>query len=371
MGSAGQGHAQADGGASPCAGSTPPLRGAPGGRRRSRRPPGFHFGSAHLGREPRCAGRPVHRRAASGGCAMNAPPRFAVVGRVNKGKSSIVATLAEDDTVRIDPRPGTTTEVREYPVRVDGRTLFVLVDTPGFEDAARALAWLRSREVSAAERPARVAELLRAYQGTGEFADERQLLAPILAGANVLYVVDGTRPFRRNYEAEMEILRWTGRPGMALINRIGDEDHAEEWRRALDQYFRIVRDFDAVSATFEERRLLLAGFRELRAASRAALDRVVAASTLAGAAVGGAVDAFVGGASVMAGTAIGGAVGGATALFGLGRRFASVRTVGAGGIAGWFVAARRYWEGGRRFRIGPHAQPNFPWVLLDRALLHS
>ena len=65
-------------------------------------------------------------------------PRFAVVGRVNKGKSSIVATLAEDDSVRVDPRPGTTTEVREYPVRVDGRMLFVLVDTPGFEDAPRA-----------------------------------------------------------------------------------------------------------------------------------------------------------------------------------------------------------------------------------------
>ncbi|HEY6100302.1 MAG TPA: GTPase, partial [Anaeromyxobacter sp.] len=77
---------------------------------------------------------------------MSEVPRFAVVGRVNKGKSSIVATLAEDDSVRIDPRPGTTTEVREYPVRVDGRTLFVLVDTPGFEDAPRALAWLRARE---------------------------------------------------------------------------------------------------------------------------------------------------------------------------------------------------------------------------------
>ena len=66
---------------------------------------------------------------------MSEVPRFAVVGRVNKGKSSIVSTLAEDDSVRIDARPGTTTEVREFPVRVDGRTLFVLVDTPGFEDA--------------------------------------------------------------------------------------------------------------------------------------------------------------------------------------------------------------------------------------------
>ena len=409
---------------------------------------------------------------------MTDAPRFAVVGRVNKGKSSIVATLAEDDSVRIDPRPGTTTEVREYPVRVDGRPLFVLVDTPGFEDAPRALAWLRAREVSAADRPARVAELLRAHEGTADFLDERRLLAPILAGANVLYVVDGTRPFRRNYEAEMEILRWTGQPGMALVNRIGAEDHAAEWRRALDQYFKIVRDFDAYSVTFDERLSLLESFRELRPGSRQAIDEavtalvaqrrrrrgeaaaeiaeliadelthteevavedeaaleaerdrlergfhdhlrsreekarrrieglyrhsevrfegaalerpvfqqdlfaeetwkllglspaeLVAAGTLAGAAVGGALDLMVGGASVMAGTAIGGAVGGATALVGIGRRFARVRPVGPGGLAGWMIAARRYWEGGRRFRIGPHAQPNFPWVLLDRALLH-
>src|ERR1700682_4497831 len=97
-------------------------------------------------------------------------------------------------------------------------------------------------------RRARVSELLRAHEGTSEFVDERKLLAPILSGANILYVVDGTRPFRRNYEAEMEILRWTGRPGMALVNRIGEEDPSAEWRRALDQYFRIVRDFDAFSA---------------------------------------------------------------------------------------------------------------------------
>ncbi|HXN80840.1 MAG TPA: DUF3482 domain-containing protein, partial [Myxococcales bacterium] len=144
-------------------------------------------------------------------------------------------------------------------------------------DAPRALAWLRAREVSAADRPARVAELLRAHEGTADFLDERRLLAPILAGANVLYVVDGTRPFRRNYEAEMEILRWTGQPGMALVNRIGAEDHAAEWRRALDQYFKIVRDFDAFSVTFDERLSLLESFRELRPDSRQAIDEAVTA----------------------------------------------------------------------------------------------
>jgi small GTP-binding protein len=204
-------------------------------------------------------------------------PRFAVVGRVNKGKSSIVATLAEDDSVRIDARPGTTTEVREYPVRVDGRTLFVLVDTPGFEDAPRALAWMRSIEVTAADRPARVEQLVRTHAGSEDFVDERRLLQPILEGASVLYVVDGTKPFRQNYEAEMEILRWTGRPGMALVNRIGEGDHAAEWHRALAQYFPITRDFDAFSATFEERLRLLETFRELRPEWRGAIDDSVTA----------------------------------------------------------------------------------------------
>ncbi len=416
---------------------------------------------------------------------MTAPaevPRFAVVGRVNKGKSSIVATLAEDESVRVDPRPGTTTEIREYPVTVDGRTLFVLVDTPGFEDAPRALAWLRQADVSAAERPARVAELVRAHEGTSELVEERRLLAPILAGASILYVVDGTRPFRRNYEAEMEILRWTGSPGMALVNRIGGEDHVAEWHRALDQFFKIVRDFDAQAATFTERLQLLEVFRELRPEWRGPLDEartalvaqrrrrraeaaaeiasmladelthteeitvrdeeglaaerdrleqsfhdalrareekarrrvealyghdgstfaegslerpvfqqdlfaeqtwkllglspgeIVAAGTLAGAALGGTLDAMVGGASVMAGTVVGGAVGGGTALLGLGRRFASVRHVGVSGVAAWVKRAARSLDGEREgdktFRIGPHAQANFPYVLLDRALLH-
>jgi hypothetical protein len=409
---------------------------------------------------------------------VNDVPRFAVVGRVNKGKSSIVATLAEDDSVRIDPRPGTTTEVREYPVRVDGRTLFVLVDTPGFEDAPRALAWLRGVEVSAAERPARVEALVRAHEGTGDFVEERRLLHPILEGASVLYVVDGTKPFRPNYEAEMEILRWTGRPGMALVNRIGDGDHAEAWHRALGQYFRVVRDFDAFSATFEERLHLLEAFRALRPEWRAAVDealaslvaqrrrrraeaaaeladlladalthveevslvdeaalpaeqdrlersfhdalrrreararrrvealyghavavfeeaalarpvleqdlfaeetwrvlglspaQLVGASALAGATAGGVLDAAVGGASFLAGTVLGGALGGGAAAYSLGRRYARVRPAGGAGWPGLLRDARRFVSGDRRFRIGPHAGPNFPWVLLDRALLH-
>ena len=62
-------------------------------------------------------------------------PRFAIVGHPNKGKSSIVATLAEDNEVAISDTPGTTTQSRAYPLRIDGEVLYELVDTPGFQRA--------------------------------------------------------------------------------------------------------------------------------------------------------------------------------------------------------------------------------------------
>lgn len=402
-------------------------------------------------------------------------PAFAVVGRVNKGKSSIVSTLAEDDSVRIEPEPGTTVEVRAYPVMVDGEVLFTLLDTPGFQRAGEVLAWLEARQPSAADRPAAVRAFVDAHAGDPRFGDECRLLAPILDGAGILYVVDGAHPYRPNYEEEMEILRWTGRPRMALVNRIGEGDATAEWRPALDQFFTFVREFDAHSVTFEERVALLRAFRELDPGWRDAMDRAIAAliaerhrrrreaarvigglladaltfalaapvapgasldvergplerrfhdelrareerarrevealyghrvaswqavamqgtalegdlfalevweilgltpgqlvgaGAVSGAVVGGGIDAAVGGASIFTGTVLGGVLGGGAALWSVGRRFARAS---GGGLVSTLRDARRYLEGGRMVRIGPHRGPAFPWVLLDRALVH-
>lgn len=202
-------------------------------------------------------------------------PSFAVVGHPNKGKSSIVATLAHDDSVAIAAESGTTVRCRRYPMRVDDRVVYTLVDTPGFQRPRRALAWMEAHATSAAERAQAVAAFVDAQQAEGGFPDECELLGPLLAGAGILYVVDGSRPFGREYEAEMEILRWTGCPSMALINTIGDEDHVEEWSAALGQYFKVVRRFDAMTADFDKRLELLRAFGQLREEWRRPLQEAV------------------------------------------------------------------------------------------------
>lgn len=206
-------------------------------------------------------------------------PRIAIVGHPNKGKSSVVATLAEDDSVAISPLPGTTTQARRFPMRVDDELLYELFDTPGFQRPRETLAWLTEHHPAAHERAQTVAAFVATHQQDERFHDECELLGPVLDGAGILYVVDGSKPYGHEYEAEMQVLQWTGRPRMALINLIGDGDYVDAWRRALDQFFSIVRVFDATRADFSRRIALLRGFGELSEAWRPAMDRAVEALT--------------------------------------------------------------------------------------------
>jgi hypothetical protein len=190
-------------------------------------------------------------------------PVLAVVGHPNKGKSSIVATLAHDASVAIAPEPGTTTRTRRYPMKVGGETLYVLADTPGFQRARRALAWMRAHGTDAAHRAEVVRAFVETHRSSDAFVDECELLGPIVQGAGILYVVDGAKPYGTEYEPEMEILRWSGRPRLALVNTIGAADHVEAWRAALGQYFSVVRVFDAMTADFTRQVELLRAFGQL------------------------------------------------------------------------------------------------------------
>jgi len=209
-------------------------------------------------------------------------PAFAVVGHPNKGKSSLVATLARNPRIAIDPTPGTTRSAERYPLRVGDRTLYTLIDTPGFQSPRAILDWLQQHEAGAASRPATVARFVAEHQGTERFCDECELLGPLVDPQNpaaILYVVDGAKPYGPEYDAEMEVLRWTGRPSLAVINPIapGNEaKYARQWRDALGQYFKVVRVLDALRAPFDQQIELLRAFAQLEESWRPNLEEAIA-----------------------------------------------------------------------------------------------
>ena len=200
-----------------------------------------------------------------------------MVGRVNEGKSSIIATLTENDGIEVSPDPGTTKLCQRYIMERAGQRLFDVVDTPGFQEPEATLSWLQARDslAGAAYRPGLVQEFVETFKGGDRFEDECYLLEPILDGAFILYVADCSHPFRPGFEAELEILRWTGRPRMALLNRIGETDYLDEWRPTLNQYFSVVREFNAHKASRKDRREILLDLQVLDQKLRPALQSAV------------------------------------------------------------------------------------------------
>jgi GTPase Era involved in 16S rRNA processing len=191
-------------------------------------------------------------------------PKFAVVGHPNKGKSSIVSSLALDDSVQISDTPGTTTKKRSFPLTVDGKIIYELFDTPGFQRARKVLAWLEGHNVSADKKHEVVQQFIHTFKKDPKFNDEIELLEPIMKGAGIIYVVDASKPYGEEYEAEMDILRWTGQPSMALINHIEEDDYTLEWKRALGHYFKIVRTYDPMNISLAQHISILESMAQLK-----------------------------------------------------------------------------------------------------------
>ncbi|MBW1779371.1 MAG: GTPase/DUF3482 domain-containing protein [Deltaproteobacteria bacterium] len=202
-------------------------------------------------------------------------PEFAIVGHPNEGKSAVVSTLAEDDSVRVTPYPGETIVCQTFPVMIDGREMIRFVDTPGFQNPKRTLSWIKSHQGSDDHI---ISAYLDTHADNADFKDDAELLKPIARGAGIIYVVDGSRPVRSVDLAEMEILRLTGCPRMAVINCKEDEtSYLEAWKKDFRKHFNAIRIFNANKATYAERIDLLENLKSIDQDWEPALERVISA----------------------------------------------------------------------------------------------
>ncbi len=178
-------------------------------------------------------------------------PEFAILGHPNEGKSSVLSTLAEDDSVRVSPTPGETVECRTFPVIIDGKELLRFTDTPGFQNPARVLSQFKKLQ-NYGDRI--IQKFRQSAVNTPELHDDCELLKPVERGAGIIYVVDGSRPVRNVDRSEMEILRLTGKPRMAIINCKDDNfSFLDEWKIEFRKNFNSNQLFNAHRATYAER----------------------------------------------------------------------------------------------------------------------
>jgi predicted GTPase len=202
-------------------------------------------------------------------------PEFAVVGHPNEGKSSVVSTLTEDDSVRVSPTPGETTHCRVFPVSIDGEEIIRFIDTPGFQNPEQTLLWMKHYDGPDEHI---VRDFRREHCEKNNFRGDCELFDPIERGAGIIYVVDGSRPLRKMDKAEMEALRLTGRPRMALINCKDEEErYLDQWKNEFRKHFNSIRVFNSNRATYAERIDLLESLKGIDQDWQPAISKVVSA----------------------------------------------------------------------------------------------
>jgi len=202
-------------------------------------------------------------------------PEFAVLGHPNEGKSSVVSTLTEDDQIRVSQIPGETTISRTYTVEIDGEKIIRFVDTPGFQAPRQTLAWFREYGGD----PEKILDqFIETFHRDPFFADECELMGPVARGGGIIYVVNGSRPVRDDDIAEMEILRLTGRPRMAVINsKQMEKDYTREWKQEFRKHFNSIRVFNSNTADFRERIRMLESLKSIDQEWEESLSTVILA----------------------------------------------------------------------------------------------
>lgn len=199
-------------------------------------------------------------------------PVLAIMGHPNAGKSSVVATLTENDRIQIDKRAGTTTTSTHYPVTIDGERILEFIDTPGFQNPSDILEWFQGHP----QLPNLAGAFVAAHEGQPLFAHDCDLLRPVAAGSGVILVVDGSKRIKEKDRVEMELLRLTARPRMAILNNQANvERHMGAWRDALNMAFNAVREFNAHRATYDERIRLLGALKTIDQRWEASLDHTI------------------------------------------------------------------------------------------------
>jgi hypothetical protein len=193
--------------------------------------------------------------------------RLSLISHTNVGKTTLARTLLKRD-VGVVRDAAHVTEVAERHVLIEAPEGHVLElwDTPGFGDSARLLRRLRQ---SGNALGWFLTQVWDRYTDRPFFSSQQAMLNVRDTADVVLYLVNASEdPAAAGYvAAEMEILGWTGKPVVVLLNQLGPPqppeiaaDDSTRWSRHLSA-FPCVRDvvaFDAFARCWVQEETLLA-----------------------------------------------------------------------------------------------------------------
>jgi len=175
-------------------------------------------------------------------------PTFAVIGKPNHGKSSIISALMMDDRIQVASNTGTTKVSSKYSYKYEDMEICNFYDTPGFEQSKTLWGYIRKSQSNIVYGNNIFYEYIEHHKKEISFRKDIAILQAILESDYVIFVIDISKMYTVNtYANELKIMEYLSKnkPILILLNKIGSEDHSLLWKEQLHKYtFRIFYEFD-------------------------------------------------------------------------------------------------------------------------------
>jgi hypothetical protein len=226
---------------------------------------------------------------AGAGLAASASPacivNLCLVSHTNAGKTTLTRTLLGRDIGEVRDRPHVTEVAEAHTLLQTPRgDVLQLTDTPGFGDSLRL-----ARRLRLADNPIGwlLRELWDRYRDRPLWSSQQALRAARDSADVLLYLANAAEdPGDATYViAEMEILRWIGKPVLLLLNQLGppkpsaqEEAELERWRNHLAPLglVRAVLPLDAFARCWVQEAVLLDAVEKvLPEGKRSVFERLV------------------------------------------------------------------------------------------------
>ncbi len=183
------------------------------------------------------------------------PLKIVVVGHTNHGKTSTIRTLTEDAKFgEVKDEAGATTDIQIKRNHIDGKTTYLISDTPGLENLDELLFDIQQK--LDIKRQPKIAEVLQhlSIDRTGKGELVYRTLGQVTDCHAIIYVIDIREPVLACYKDEIECLQKSGCPLVVAFNfskeKDSDKDSWVEYLKSIGIH--TFSEFDAHTRTRED-----------------------------------------------------------------------------------------------------------------------
>jgi len=189
-----------------------------------------------------------------------------VVGHANTGKTSLIRTLLRQQSFgEVSNQAGTTRHVESVSIKLEGKDLLTLTDTPGFEDSIGLWQTRQQAPFDQYQGAEWIIHFCKSHLANDLFEQEAKILKQLDRCDIILYVVDIRQAPLGKYLDELTLLASANKPIVPILNFSATPSaHLTAWRKVLaERHLHAVVRYDTVAFYFEDEKRLYQSLQSL------------------------------------------------------------------------------------------------------------